>query len=123
MAREKDYYRILGVDVDASDRDIEQAYRRAARVYYRDHTHRPDEEDQFKEQTEAYAVLIDPQMRAEHDERMGLAPRRRWPHGFYLGLDLGIARVSFGVGQTEEALVEPASTRRGAPPSDDAALR
>ena len=58
MALEKDYYRILGVDVDACERDIEQAYRRAARAYYRDHTHRLDEDSAADPTKSGYPISL-----------------------------------------------------------------
>jgi len=64
----KDYYDVLGVGRDAGDGDIKGAYRRLARQYHPDH--HPDDptaEDKFKEASEAYSVLSDPQKRATYD--------------------------------------------------------
>lgn len=64
----KDYYQILGVSKDASQEDIKKAYRRLARKYHPDLN--PGDkaaEEKFKEINEAYAVLGDPQKRAEYD--------------------------------------------------------
>ncbi len=65
MAR--DYYATLGVRRDASQDDIKKAYRRLARELHPDVN--PDEETQerFKEVTQAYEVLSDPQKREMHD--------------------------------------------------------
>lgn len=64
----KDYYKILGVNVDAEPKDIKSAYRKLARKYHPDMN--PDEgaEDKFKEVAEAYEVLKDTARRAEFDE-------------------------------------------------------
>jgi len=64
----RDYYEVLGVQRDADDQALKSAYRKLA------HQHHPDKnpgdraaEDKFKELTEAYAVLSDPEKRARYD--------------------------------------------------------
>lgn len=64
----KDYYKILGVDKNASDDDIKKAFRRLARKYHPDlNPGNKSAEDKFKEINEAYAVLSDSKKRAEYD--------------------------------------------------------
>lgn len=69
----KDYYEILGVNRKASDAEIKTAYRKAARKHHPD-LHAKSEksaaEEKFKEINEAYAVLGDPEKRAQYD-RLG----------------------------------------------------
>ncbi len=62
MAAQKvDYYQVLGVGRDASPDEIKKAYRRLARELHPDVN--PDEEERFKEVTNAYEVLSDPRKR------------------------------------------------------------
>lgn len=53
-----DYYRILGLDDDASEDDIKRAYRRKARTFHPDLNHSPEACDQFILATEAYEFLM-----------------------------------------------------------------
>lgn len=64
----KDYYKILGVSKDAKDDEIKKAFRKLARKYHPDlNPGSKTAEEQFKEVNEAYAVLSDPNKRAEYD--------------------------------------------------------
>src|SRR5580692_10389311 len=67
MADGDDFYQILGVPRDASQEDIQRAYRKLARTYHPDVNHDPGAEDRFKEVSEAYDVLSDPQTRRRYD--------------------------------------------------------
>ncbi|MDZ7727213.1 MAG: DnaJ domain-containing protein [Dehalococcoidia bacterium] len=65
----KDYYDALGVSRDASQKDIRSAYRRLARQYHPDVN--PGDgaaEERFKEITNAYEVLSDPETRKKYDK-------------------------------------------------------
>jgi len=63
----KDYYKILGVDRKADDKTIKSAYRRLARKYHPDVAKTKDATDRFKELSEAYEVLSDPEKRRRYD--------------------------------------------------------
>jgi curved DNA-binding protein len=64
----KDYYRVMGVDRDATQADIKRAYRKLARKYHPDVSSEAEAEARFKEIGEAYAVLRDPEKRAAYDQ-------------------------------------------------------
>jgi DnaJ-class molecular chaperone len=61
----KNYYRILGVERTADDKTIKSAYRKLARKYHPDVA--KGKEDRFKEVSEAYEVLSDPEKRRRYD--------------------------------------------------------
>ena len=61
----RDYYKILGVDRKADDKTIKSAYRKLARKYHPDVNKGKDE--RFKEISEAYEVLSDPEKRRRYD--------------------------------------------------------
>lgn len=64
----KDYYKILGVDKRADEKDIKQAYRRLARKYHPDvNPNNQAAQEKFKEINEAYQVLSDPDKRRKYD--------------------------------------------------------
>jgi len=64
----KDYYQVLGVDRDAGEDQIKRAYRKLARKYHPDVSKLADAEERFKEVSEAYKVLKDPEKRAAYDQ-------------------------------------------------------
>src|SRR4029450_8147099 len=63
----KDYYKILGVDRKADDKTIKSAYRRLARKFHPDVAKTKDATERFKEVSEAYEVLPDPEKRRRYD--------------------------------------------------------
>jgi curved DNA-binding protein len=64
----KDYYQILGVQKSASQEEIKKAYRKLAMKYHPDRNKENKEaESKFKEISEAYAVLSDPEKRKQYD--------------------------------------------------------
>ena len=65
----KDYYSTLGVAKSATDKELKQAYRKLARKYHPDvNPGDAAKEAKFKELTEAYEVLGDPEKRRKYDE-------------------------------------------------------
>lgn len=64
----RDYYEVLGIGRDASESEIKSAYRKLALKYHPDRNpNNPEAEEKFKEASEAYEVLIDPEKRATYD--------------------------------------------------------
>jgi curved DNA-binding protein len=64
---DRDFYEVLGVPRTASQDEIQRAYRRLARSYHPDVNKDPGAEDRFKDISEAYDVLSDPQTRRRYD--------------------------------------------------------
>lgn len=64
----KNPYDVLGVDKNASERDIKRAYRRLSKKYHPDLNKAPDAEAKFKEVNDAYDILGNPQKKAQYDQ-------------------------------------------------------
>lgn len=75
----RDYYAVLGLPRNAAEDEIKKAYRRAALQWHPDRNpqRQQEAEERFKEVTEAYSVLMDPQKRAAYDRygHAGLGPQ------------------------------------------------
>ena len=69
MADKRDYYEVLGVDKSADDATLKKAYRKLAKKYHPDVNPGDKEaEAKFKEATEAYTILSDPEKRKQYDQ-------------------------------------------------------
>ena len=65
----RDYYEVLGVGRDADDAALKKAYRVLAKKYHPDtNPDNPEAAEKFKEASEAYAVLSDPEKRRQYDQ-------------------------------------------------------
>lgn len=93
-----DYYKVLGVSKDISQNDMQRAYRKLARKYHPDVNKDPGAEDKFKEISEAYEVLKDPEKRKMYDE---LGPN--WQQGQDFRTPPGWENVHFNFGSGGDA--------------------
>ena len=87
MSQKRDPYDILGVSRNATDAEIKKAYRKLARQYHPDaNPNNKGVEEKFKEVSEAYSILSDPQERAAYDRFSGCD--HRWHrHGLVPAAD------------------------------------
>jgi molecular chaperone DnaJ len=86
MATRSDYYKTLGVDKKASPEEIKKAYRKLARQYHPDRN--PDDkgaESRFKDISQAYDVLGDPDKRRQYDSGSGPFAAGAGPAGGFGG--------------------------------------
>ena len=79
---EKDFYKILGVARDVSDADLKKAYRKLAKDNHPDlHPGDAAAEAKFKDISEAYDVLSDPEQRREYDAIRAMGGGARFQAG------------------------------------------
>jgi molecular chaperone DnaJ len=86
LNHKRDYYEILGVDRNASEPELKSAYRRLALQHHPDRNpnNKDEAEEKFKEITEAYSVLADPEKRASYDRfgHAGVSTTAGWAPDF-----------------------------------------
>jgi molecular chaperone DnaJ len=68
VASKRDYYEVLGLSKGASEQEIKKAYRKLSKQYHPDINQKAGAEEKFKEISEAYEILSDPQKRAAYDQ-------------------------------------------------------
>jgi len=94
----KDYYKILGVERTADAAAIKKVYRKLARKYHPDVSKEAGAEEKFKEVSEAYETLKDPEKRAAYDQLGRYQPGQEFRPPPDWGRDQG-AGGGFGDGQ------------------------
>ncbi|MEW6443959.1 MAG: DnaJ C-terminal domain-containing protein [bacterium] len=98
MAATKDYYQVLGVDRNVTDAALKKKYRQLALKYHPDRN-KGDKaaEEKFKEISEAYAVLSDPEKRKQYDTFGSAGFRQRYSQeDIFRGFDVGDILKDFG---------------------------
>ncbi|MGH7725909.1 MAG: molecular chaperone DnaJ [Candidatus Eiseniibacteriota bacterium] len=96
MAAKRDYYEVLGVAKGATDDEIKKAYRKLAMQHHPDRNPgNASAEAAFKEATEAYEVLKDPERRARYDRFGHEAAGAGVPGAGFEGFDLADALRAF----------------------------
>jgi curved DNA-binding protein len=97
---ETDYYKILGVDKTAGSADIKKAYRKLAMKYHPDHSKgNKAAEEKFKQISEAYAVLSDPEKRKQYDTFGATGFQQRFSQeDIFRNFDFGDIFREFGFG-------------------------
>ena len=100
---ETDYYKILGVDKNASEKDIKKAYRKMAMKYHPDRTQGDKSaEEMFKRISEAYAVLSDKEKREQYDTFGASGFRQRYTQeDIFRGFNFGDIFREFGFGDSQ----------------------
>ena len=127
----RDYYEILGVDRSAAEEEIKKAYRRQAVKYHPDKNPGDSSaEEKFKEATEAYEILKDPQKRQAYDQygHAAFRPGGAGGYGGFAGYDLSDALRAFmrdfgGFGDVFDDLFGGTGRRGGAMRGQDLRVR
>ncbi len=95
----RDLYAVLGLDSDATEDAIKTVYRQLARTFHPDVNADPSAVAHFREITDAYVVLSDPELRTRYDQqRSGRSRRRRRPAGEETEMRLGLHLAGIDLG-------------------------
>jgi curved DNA-binding protein len=99
----KDYYQTLGVKKGAPPEEVKKAYRKLAVKYHPDkNPGNKEAEERFKEISEAYAVLSDPQKKAQYDQFGSTGFHQRFSQeDIFRGFDFGDIFQGTGVGSED----------------------
>ncbi len=113
----KDYYNILGLSKSATPEEIKKAYRKLALKYHPDHNKgNPDAEAKFKDISEAYAVLSNPEKRRQYDQFGAEGFNRRFSQeDIFRGADFSSIFREFGFGGGAQSIFSQFFGGTGAP--------
>ena len=109
----KDYYSALGVERNASEADIKTAYRKLARKYHPDVSKEAGAEEKFKEISEAYKTLKDPEKRKAYDQLGSHRPGEEFRPPPDWGVHFGGGGFSFEDLDLSDLFESLATGRRG----------
>ena len=117
----QDYYKMFGLERNATAKDIKKAYRKLARKYHPDINKEKTAEENFKKVTEAYEVLKDPEKRKLYDQLgdewkngQDFKPPPEWKHQhFDTESDQGEFNNSKGFSDFFEALFRANTGQQG----------
>jgi molecular chaperone DnaJ len=99
VAEKRDYYEVLNVERGAPQDEIKKAFRKLAFQYHPDRNKEPDAEDKFKEISEAYAILSDPEKKQQYDMFGHAGIRGRYStEDIFRGVNLRDIFTEFGFG-------------------------
>jgi molecular chaperone DnaJ len=115
LAGQRDYYEVLGVPRDADTKAIKDAFRKLALKYHPDRNKEPGAEERFKEIAEAYAILSDPDKRAEYDARGHAGVAGFSPEDLFGGIDFEDIFGGFGFDWGGGGLFDRLFRRRAGP--------
>ena len=108
MARERDYYEVLGISKDADQKSIKDAYHRLAMKWHPDRSKKPDAEERFKEIAKAYAILSKPEKRAQYDAHGFEGVAHFTDEDLFRNIDLGslFGDMGFGFGPGGDSIFD-----------------
>jgi curved DNA-binding protein len=115
----KDYYTALGVERTATEEEIKTAYRKLARKYHPDVSKEPGAEEKFKEVSEAYKTLKDPEKRKAYDQLGSHKPGEEFRPPPDWGAHFGGGGFSFEDLDLSDLFESLATGRRGGPRQRD----
>jgi curved DNA-binding protein CbpA len=93
----RDLYAVLGLPDDASEEAVKTVYRQLARAFHPDVNSDPSAVDHFREITDAYVVLSDPELREQYDRQRARVARRR-PRGEETQMRIGLNLAGIDLG-------------------------
>lgn len=103
---QRDYYQLLGIDRDADQTAIKNAYHRLAMKWHPDRNNSPEATERFREIATAYAILKDPSKRRRYDS-MGLDGVSHFTdEDLFGGLDLGNLFGDIGFGLSGKSIFD-----------------